>query len=181
MKWNEPWQPCGAAVLVFREVPAQQAEDETQMGVDYDVRPLASELARDGGRWLRERGVVLPERVTQGQFPTYQEAHSALVAVEGWHVAGGERANGSGWRLRVTAKDQHATLEADERFKGSRPGVPAFYFSRGWPCLVVAILAKLASVCGPFVVVSPDALAVVLPGAHPEQAWVNLCDVDELP
>jgi hypothetical protein len=82
--------------------------------------------------------------------------------------------------LRVTANDRHATLEADERYKGSRPWGPAFYFYRGWPCLVVAILTKLASVCGPFVVVSPDAVAVVLPGTQPEQAWVNLCGPDEL-
>jgi hypothetical protein len=151
------------------------------MGVDYHVKPLAWELSRDGGAWLREHGVVFPEGITQGRFPSYQEARSALVVVEGWHVEGSERCNGSGWSLRVTAKDQHATLEADERFKDSRPGMPAFYFYRGWPCLVVAILAKLACICGPFVVVSPDAVALVLPGTQPEQAWVNLCDPDELP
>jgi hypothetical protein len=60
------------------------------MGVDYHVKPLAWELARDRGAWLRERGVVLPEGITQGRFPTYQEARSALVAVEEWHVEGSE-------------------------------------------------------------------------------------------
>jgi hypothetical protein len=151
------------------------------MGVDYHVEPLAWGLARDGGARLRKHGATFPEGVADGRFPTYQEARSALAVVEGWRVQGSQSPGGSRWVLRIKAGDRHATLEADDQFKGSRPGVPAFYFYRGWPCLVVEVLERLARVCGPFVVVSPGAVAVVTVGTEPGQAWVALFDPDELP
>jgi len=144
------------------------------MGVEYNVKPLAWELARDGGAWLRQRGVAFPEGVTEGRFPTYLEALSALAAVEGWQVEGGQTGTGSGWSLQVEAGRRYAILKANEQLEGSRPGVPAFYFYRGWPCLVVEVLERLARVCGPFVVVSPDAVALVAAGTEPGQAWVDL-------
>ena len=151
------------------------------MGVDYQIQPLAWELARDGGAWLRERGVPFPEEVIEGRFPTLAEVIRALSEVEEWTISASRDNTGSGWSVRVRSEERYAVLEADERFKGSRPGVPAFYFYRGWPCLVIQILNRLARICGPFIVVSPDAVAVVTGETVPDQSWVDLFDQDELP
>jgi hypothetical protein len=136
---------------------------------DSFVLPLALHLSLDGGAWLREVGDTFPAEVTEGRYPSYQEARAALTAVPGWQVEGSEQADGSSWVLVVRRADGISThLRADARYRYSQPGALRFHFEGGWPCLVVQVLECLARVCDPFAVCSPDAVAVVLPGTEPE-------------
>lgn len=130
------------------------------MGVLYVVIPLLPEQKDEMGVWLHSLGIACPEG--EGRYPSIQELRSVLEHLEGYTI---HYSTGSGhWYADVAQTDQvnsdWASLVVND-YSGNDADSHAFYFERGAPPLMLLILQRLVSICGPQLLL-PDTGALPL-------------------
>ena len=119
--------------------------------VQYSAIPLNDE-ARD---WLANEGIAAPD--SDGRAPTPTELKATLEALDDQSVA--YNINTTNWQAQIDDRQSPETgpwTMLNVSNYSDDPDEPCeFYFTKGWPELIVIILFDISKTCGPFLVV-PD-------------------------
>lgn len=120
------------------------------MGILYTVWPLDSQ-AQD---WLRSQDIAFP--LLASRWPTRTELEQVLRELSGFTVKYTKNGPGQRWDAFVEdgAEDGNWTrLHAEPQDNDDE--CTHFYFEKGEPTLIVAILRSLSAATGPFMLI-PD-------------------------
>jgi hypothetical protein len=124
------------------------------MGIIYHIEPLDDEMAA----LLEEMGAAAPEAGAASRNPTPAEVRRACAALKGFETTFNVKAK-SRWQavIRGTGrgKDDQGTILNVEKFRGSEDRPHAIWFEKGSPALILEIVKRLSTDCGPLVVL-PD-------------------------
>jgi hypothetical protein len=118
------------------------------MGVLSVVIPLLPEEKDEIRVWLHSLGMACPEG--EGRYPSIAELRSVLERLEGYTIH--YTVGASHWSADVAQRDQvnddWAALVVKD-YSGNDADSHAFCFERGAPPLMLLIVHRLASICGP--------------------------------
>lgn len=141
------------------------------MGVLHVVLPLLPEEKDELEVWLHSLGLACPEG--EGRYPSIEELRAVLEHLEGYtiHYSTGS----SHWSAEVAQADQ---LNGDwaylvvKDYSGNDTDSHSFCFERGAPPLMLLIVQRLASICGPQILLpdTGDLPVVVTPELDLHQA-----------
>jgi hypothetical protein len=129
---------------------------------DYTVLPLSP----DDIAWLQSEKLVLPDIAGPSRYPTLNELKHALSLLENFRVQFDSPNPDGPWKVLIDRADGSRadlqTVLSITPYQGE--DVPhGFWFEKGWPPLVVALLQRLAMRTGPLVVLAvSDAAPVVI-------------------
>ena len=123
------------------------------MGVLYIVAPLSGEVVD----WLEESGIGVPAG-GKSRFPTLLEIRETLDSLEGFDIEYNDNGVGSCWQAMISSAQDPGSgpwtlLNINRRAEPSEP--QDLSFEKGYPELIVDILARLSTRCGVLVLI-PD-------------------------
>jgi hypothetical protein len=144
------------------------------MGVLYTVIPLLPDHRDELEDWLRSLNMASP--ADAGRYPSLQELRSVLDHLEGYSIRySTSRVLPGHWYADIVQADQRngewAFIVVND-YTGMETDAYKFGFERGAPRLMLLILQRVASLCGPLLVV-PDTGAlpiIVTPDLDLDQA-----------
>jgi hypothetical protein len=135
------------------------------MGVMYVVIALLPEHRDEIEAWLRSLDIACPEG--EGRYPSLQELRAVLDHLDGYAISYSTDPVFLGnWYADIVRADQRdgnwALIVAND-YNGNETDTHEFYFERGAPRVMLPILQRLVTACGPLILL-PDtgALPVVV-------------------
>jgi hypothetical protein len=142
------------------------------MSVIYGVIPMLADRKDELAAWLRSLDVACPEGT--GRYPSIQELRTVLDQLDGYTVRCSTGALGH-WYAEVSPADRATSDGADivvSNFSGNEADPHEFYFVHSSRRVILLIVQRLASLCGPLMVVpdTGDLPVVVTPDLDLEQA-----------
>lgn len=138
------------------------------MGTLFTALPLDQEVAS----WLDDEGVSHPGPNPEARLPTPGELRSLLANLEGYEVRILEDISTSRWEAEIDAADSRGAWTRLIVRDFASPETPHdYYFAKGRPEAVLAVVSLVAGLLGPQVVFDDSSCfpCLVLPGDAQEK------------